>query len=136
MKKMLIALAPMALAGCMTWGGFEQNLTSLVGEPLDVAVSKLGYPNGERNVAGHHIYVWSSSSTGIVTMPQTSYGTATAFNSFGSTTAFGSTTTYVPMAVGYNCEIDLEVDMANRIRSYQYNGNIGGCMRYNRRLAQ
>lgn len=134
LKILASAALPVALAGCMTWSGFNEQLGGLVGEPLDLVIQRLGYPNGERQIAGHHVYIWSSNSTGIISMPQTTYGTATAFNRFGTTTAYGSSTSYVPMTVGYNCEILLEVDMSNRIRSYQYNGNIGGCSPYWRRL--
>jgi hypothetical protein len=136
MKRIAIFALPALLTGCMTWGGFQQNLGTLIGEPLDVAINRLGYPNAERQIAGHHVYVWSSNSTGVIAMPQTTYGTATAFNRFGTAHVVGNTTSFVPMAVGYNCEIDLEVDTADRIRSYQYNGNIGGCRGYNRRLSQ
>jgi hypothetical protein len=136
MKKIAILLAPVMLGGCMTWGGFQQNLGTLVGEPLDVAIAKLGYPSGERTIAGHHIYIWAANSTGIMSMPQTTFGTATATGPLGTTTAYGTSTAYVPVTVRANCKIELEVDISDRIKSFQYDGNRAGCIRFNRRLEQ
>lgn len=125
---------PFALSGCMTWGSFNERLTNLGGNSIDVAIDRLGYPSDERTIAGRHLFTWSTSSSGVVFMPQTSYSTATAYNRFGTTTATGTTTSYAPMPVSYGCQVILEVDGNNRITRYQYSGNIGGCQGYWRRL--
>jgi hypothetical protein len=133
---LLVAAVSTLVTGCMTWGGFQERLGGLIGEPIDTAIDHWGYPNGERTIAGHHIYVWASNSTGVITLPQTTYGTATAFSKYGTATAYGTSTTYVPMAVNYGCQIELEVDMENRITRYSYHGNRGGCMQYYRQLPE
>lgn len=134
MKKLALLTLPALLSGCMTWSAFGDSLQNLVGDPIDTAINKIGYPNAERTIAGHHIYTWASNATGVLTVPQTSFGTATAYGPAGSATAYGTSTTFAAMPVAYHCEIDLEVDMENRIQAYQFNGNVGGCMRYYRAL--
>jgi hypothetical protein len=132
------AVAPllMLLAGCITNQAFSERLNSLVGEPIDVAISKLGYPSGERQVAGHHIYIWSVDRNGTIFVPQQSYASGYATGPFGMTTYQATGTTMQAMPVNYACEIDIEVDIENRVQSGQFSGNQGGCRPFYSRLGQ
>jgi hypothetical protein len=130
-----IALA-VALTGCATWGQFDAGLHTLVGQPLSTATDVLGYPTGEREIAGLHLVQWGRSSQGFVpiTMPVHSYGTVSGPGGFGSFSSTSSQTSFVP--VHYNCSITLRVDSTNVVTGYNYEGNLGGCGSYIKRLNQ
>lgn len=130
----VFAFLTMPLAGCITNQAFSERLNTLVGEPIDEAISTFGYPSGERQVAGHHIYVWSVDRNGTIFVPQQSYANGYSTGPLGMTTYHATATTMQAIPVNYACEIDLEVDMANRIRSYQFSGNQGGCRPFYSRL--
>jgi hypothetical protein len=131
-----IAFLSLLLAGCITNQAFSERLNTLVGEPIDVAISKLGYPSSERQVAGRHLYVWSVDRNGTILVPQQSYANGYSTGPFGTTTYQATATTMQAMPVNYVCEIDFEVDMADRIRSFQFSGNQGGCRPFYSRLGQ
>ncbi len=61
-----------------------------------------------------------------------SFGTVNSSAGWGTFSGMTTQTSYVP--VNYNCSITLQVDISNRISGYEYNGNIGGCGGYIRRL--
>ena len=130
MRKIIISLAVLALSGCATWGQMEDGLASLQGKPLNVAVNTLGYPSGERTIAGRRLVVWSNQSRGVMFVPQTAttYGNV---NALGAAGTYNQTTSYssaVPL--DYQCEIVLEVGTNDIIQGYQYQGNLGGCNNY------
>ncbi|SIO71842.1 hypothetical protein SAMN05444172_8205 [Burkholderia sp. GAS332] len=85
-------------------------------------------------MAGHHIYVWSVDRNGTIFVPQQSYANGYSTGPLGTTTYHATATTMQAIPVNYACEIDLEVDMANRIRSFQFSGNQGGCRPFYSRL--
>jgi hypothetical protein len=129
-----VAILTMLFAGCITNQAFSERLNTLVGEPIDYAISKLGYPSGERQVAGHHIYVWSVDRNGTIFVPQQSYANGYSTGPLGTTTYHTTSTSMQAIPVNYACEIDLEVDMASRVRSFQFSGNQGGCRPFYSRL--
>lgn len=122
------------LTGCVTFGQMNQGLDALVGQPLDTAVNVLGYPSGERTIAGRHLVQWGRSAQGFMPVVNTAqtFGTVAANRGWGSYSGTTTSTSYVP--VSYNCSITLQVDMTDRVSGYQYNGNIGGCGAYIKRL--
>lgn len=50
------------------------------------------------------------------------------------TTYHATATTMRAVPVNYACEIDLEVDMENKVKSFQFSGNQGGCRPFYYRL--
>ncbi|MCY0855751.1 hypothetical protein [Cupriavidus sp. D39] len=134
MKRMAFLAAPLLLTACVTFGQMDDGLRKLSGRSIDDAISVLGYPDGERDIAGRHLYVWGNSSTSTVLMPQsqTTYGNVTSNRGYAnySSTSYSS----VPVAINQRCEIILEVDYAKRITKWQYQGNLGGCRPYIQRL--
>jgi hypothetical protein len=135
MRGCIVATAVAAtLTGCVTFGQMDKGLASLVGEPLDTAVNVLGYPSGERTIAGRHLVQWGRSSQGFMPVVNTaqSFGTVTANGGWGTYSGTTTSTSYVP--ISYNCSITVQVDTADRISGYQYNGNLGGCGAYIKRL--
>lgn len=134
MKRTVTALSAIILAGCATWGQFDEGLDALLNMPLSTAIDRLGYPSGERTVAGRRLVEWGRSTNGAMYMPTTAttYGTVNTNRGFGSYS--GTTTGGTFMPVNYNCNVTLEVDQDDIIRRYQYEGNLGGCERYIRAL--
>lgn len=131
MRKIVSLLAVAATtAGCATWGQFDEGLNALMNKPLSTAIEKLGYPSGERTIAGRRLVEWGRSQNTAMYMPTTTttYGTVNTNRGFG--TYSGTTTggTFIPM--NYNCTVILEVDQNDIVRRYQYEGNLGGCASY------
>ncbi|MDR8077848.1 hypothetical protein KPA96_19525 [Burkholderia cenocepacia] len=108
----------------------EKGLDALRNQPVSTAVQVLGYPAGEREVAGLKIVHWGRQQSGL--MPMTSFGQNSAFGTVGATpfgyTGSSTSTQYVPMH--FNCDIDLSIGPGGFIQGYQYAGNIGGCSPY------
>jgi len=59
MKRLIGFFVVLALEGCVTPGQFQDRLTALHGQPLSVAIDKLGLPTTEQTVAGLHLIRWS-----------------------------------------------------------------------------
>ncbi|WP_298356022.1 hypothetical protein [uncultured Litoreibacter sp.] len=132
--RLLIAFALTVLASCTTFEDIDDGLDVMRGQKIDTLISILGYPAGERTVAGRRLVVWNTDRTFTTTTPVTTYnsGNASAYGSGGYAYGnySGTSTTYVPTTVNYNCTILVEIDKSNRILSHQFEGNIGGCERY------
>jgi hypothetical protein len=127
---LLLGAAALGLGGCVT-EQLNQGLGFMVGQPIDYAVQRLGYPQGQSEMLGDTIYVWGTSRTAV--MPMTSTATTTGF--VGTTPIMGSqtSTTYVPM--NFNCTIQLAVGPDHIIKHWHWEGNLGGCARYAQALA-
>jgi hypothetical protein len=130
-KFVLLIVAAMGLSGCVS-DQMNQGLGFMVGQNIQYAVSRLGYPDDQRTMLGDTIYVWSTSRN--VNLPMTT--TSTTYGNVGTTPVYGTTmgTTYVP--ANFNCTIQLAVGADQTIKSWQWSGNMGGCMQYARRLSQ
>lgn len=96
-----------ATAGCAT-RQLTEGLTSLKGQPVSVAFTKLGYPTSEQTIAGHKVYVWSTDHFG----PDLSG----------------------PGLAEYNCKIRVIITDQNIISTWDWEGNEVGCQRYAERL--
>lgn len=87
-----------------------------------------GYPTGEREIAGKHLYYWNSSKVGYVPQTSNTRGNANMYaNSYGQAYGNGtynsSTTTYGGYSVTYYCNKTLEVNSDNQITNWQWDGN-------------
>lgn len=130
MKRILIVAAASLLAGCATWGQFDDGLRDLKGKPIGYAIDKLGYPKTEQVIAGRKLYRWGGMRSGVAYVPTTT----TTAGSIGTglsrvpvqTTTYGGT--YVPTEDG--CFITLEVDEKEIVRKWAYEGNLSGCEPY------
>ena len=112
-------------AGCAT-NRFDERLTGLLGYNIEVAVSRLGHPDGQRTVMGDTIYIWSSSPD--TSLPLTT--TATTTGMVGNTPVYGTTTATNRVPANFNCTIQIATNSAGSIKSYQWSGNESGCRRY------
>ncbi|WP_400083012.1 hypothetical protein [Yoonia sp. R78084] len=121
-------------AACTTFEDIDGGLDAFQGRSINDLISVIGFPEGERTVAGRKLVVWSSSQNVTTVTPVTTYssGTANAFGNsgYGFGSYSGTSTTYVPQTVNYNCTIMVEIDQNNRILGHNFEGNIGGCERY------
>ncbi|MCT9114719.1 hypothetical protein N6G02_01110 [Cupriavidus gilardii] len=109
-------------------------MSALVGEPLDTAIQVLGMPSGEQTIAGRRYIQWGRSSSGFVPISNTttSYGSFNTAYNFGTYSKTTTGTSYLP--VSYNCTVTVAVDSGEHIRQTQYEGNLGGCEPYIKRL--
>ncbi|CAN7419450.1 hypothetical protein [Paraburkholderia terricola] len=132
MKRTLIAaaVAVPALAGCVTFGQMDAGMQELQGRTIETAVRVLGYPSGERLVAGMRIVHWGQRTGGL--MPFTSVSQNSG-SGYAGTTSFGysgTTTTTQYMPVQYHCNIDLQISDAGLVVGGEFEGNLGGCSHY------
>jgi hypothetical protein len=124
MKRLLVALL---VAGCSSTVVLDRELPKLVGQPVDVAVQKLGMPTSEQTIMGRKVYVWSNTEQDVSLAP-----------AFGMTTMGGprtaQTTALVPVATSGTCIVRLAVDDRGIIRSAEHQGDSDACYRWSNRL--
>lgn len=125
-----LLVAMLALIGCTSFSVFDKELPKLVGQPIDVAVQKLGFPNSEQTIMGQKVYTWSTRQTGTSVVPTTSFTTAYV----GNTPVSATTTSYTTQDYSMSCVLRLIVDDKGIIRRYSYDGNNGACFTYSDRL--
>lgn len=125
--KRLLFLALLAISACATQQ-LDKGLRSLIGENIRMAVDRMGYPNGQREIMGDTVYVWSTNRN--VAFPVTNTTTSTGM--VGNTPYYGTTSTpsFVPMQ--FACTVQIATTPDGTIKSYQWEGNEGGCSRYAR----
>lgn len=129
--KIFALLAFFALASCQTFKDVEGGLNYLVGSHIKEAISVIGYPNNELNIAGDKVYVWQSSNSGSYTLPN--HSTNTGY--IGSTPFSYTEKTYETYQYNNNCEIRIITDQSDIIETWEYKGNQGGCTYYSKALA-
>lgn len=129
MKSNIIAVSlsiALIVSGCATFGQLEDGLNALVGRNEREAFNALGYPNAKQEVGGDVVYVWGRSNSGTLFIPQTALTTGYV----GTTPVYGTTTTNQAIAVNYNCTIKIAAGNDGVIRTWEYDGNLGGCGAY------
>lgn len=112
MRKITILWFAMgALAGCATQK-LNNGLQAMIGQPVQILVNEWGYPDSQREIMGATLYVWSNEG-GAMAVPL--YGGGV-------------------FAARLTCTVQVAVDKAGIITSYQWSGNNGGCAPLARRL--
>lgn len=53
--------AVLLLSGCVA-AGIGESMKKFNGRPVSELVAKLGFPTEERVIAGHKVYIWSTSN--------------------------------------------------------------------------
>lgn len=131
MKKPIAALVVFTgLTACTTFSNMETGLGALVGQDAHIAFNVLGYPSGKQEFGQETVYYWSISRSGTLIMPQTSTATGWA----GTTPVSVTSTQNQFVPVNYTCQIKLVANDSGVLTSWEYEGNIGGCQSYSRRL--
>jgi len=127
---LVIALAAIPI-GCSTFEDISKGLDHLVGRDINKAISILGYPDDERVIAGKTIYFWRNSRSSTSTIP--TYSTSTGY--IGGSKFSASTTGQSAVTTSLNCEIKIITGKSNKILTWEYNGNLGACRKYSKRLS-
>ncbi|AOB30377.1 hypothetical protein AKI39_06210 [Bordetella sp. H567] len=127
----ILVLGSCLLTGCMTsQQRFQQGLQTLHGQPLQMAMQRLGVPVGEENIAGMRVLVWSLNETRTDYVTQSTSASAGRYGGekpkeYGA--QFAITT---PVVLHAHCTVKLHVDHDNIVRGSGYDGNIKTCRRY------
>ncbi len=109
----------------------QEKMSTMIGRPASHVFAKLGLPDAEGKVAGRKFYVWGTQASGSYTLPQ--YNTGTIYNPYGGTSTY-SYTAYQQHSYNYFCKIRIFVDSKDRITTYDFEGNEGGCRRFSSQL--
>jgi hypothetical protein len=127
-KTLLSASAMLVLTGCVGDGPkvLDAGLTSLIGQPIQTAYDRLGYPKGSQNMNGDTFYIWSTNRN--VVMPV--YQTGTTTGSVGNTPFQVNTTMPGMIPMNFNCTIRVITGSDNIVKSWDYQGTTGGCQGY------
>lgn len=125
-----VLMAVLLVAGCTSFGVFDEKLPGYVGKPIDALVERIGYPNREQTIMGRKAYIWNTSEQYSSIVPTIS--TTTGY--VGSTPISTQTTAFSSSTDTLSCSIRVFVDSTNRITRYEYNGNNGTCFRYASKL--
>jgi hypothetical protein len=120
----LFALAP--LGGCAS-DQINTAPTSLVGENIQVAVRRLGYPDQKRDVLGATLYIWRSDN--VMAMPLANTTTTPRMVGVAPTMATYATTPE-------DCVLELGVDSNGTITTWRWSGEMIGCEAYVRELVR
>ena len=128
----IMFLSGALLAGCVTFGQLEEGLNALVGRHEREAFAALGYPDGKQEFSGETVYVWGRSHNTAMFLPQTS--TTTGY--VGTRPIYGTTTTTQVVPMNLNCTIKIVVGANSHIRTWEYEGNLGGCAPYINRVRE
>lgn len=126
----VIAAVPLAVSACATFGQLDDGLSALVGQNEEVAFQVLGYPSGQQQFGDTTVYVWGNSSSGAFIMPTTT----NTYGNVGLTPFSGSTYGSTVVPVSYQCTVKVMVSQQKVIKGYDYNGNLGGCSPYIKRV--
>ena len=130
MRAALILFSAMALSACATFSNMETGLNALIGQHINTVFARIGYPQGQMQIGNETVYAWGRSFS--VNMPQ--YNQANTTGRIGST-PYSATTGYTTYNnVEYQCNIKVIVGPDQIVRTWEFDGNIGGCDTYSRRL--
>jgi len=126
MIKRLVPIAVVALSGCATFSDIDKGMAALVGQPISAAEARLGVASSEQQVGGKHVYVWGRDFN--MSMPTTN--TSSVNGTVNGHYYRGTVTTTGSQQVNYNCTLRFITDQSDRIISYDWQGNLGGCYGY------
>lgn len=117
-KRFLSLTVTIFLAACSGGlGTMDGIMSSWQGASINEVITQWGYPDQEREIAGHKLYTWNYSKSGFIPAQTT----ATA-NTFGNTTYVTAHTTGGHAIYG-SCSRTLEVDKKDIVIATQWQGN-------------
>jgi hypothetical protein len=118
MRLIALAMTAAALLGCAT-ARLSNEVKPYVGRDFHELAARLGGPTGKRETTGDRVYVWSTTSEGVLPT--------------GSGTEGSRTST---ITVQHECTLEVTVSAENVIRSYQVDGSDAGCAAFLRHLSR
>ena len=110
---LLIPVSPFAYDSFM-----DKCMNSWVGYPLNSVIKKWGYPDSDKNIAGHKLYIWERSRT----VQNSSYETTKERKDSKGRTYYETYTSGGSTEVEY-CRRIIEVDENDNVTSGQWKGN-------------
>ena len=127
MRKIAAFAFAALLFGCDTVPkNINAGLRSFVGKDVHKVFAALGYPATQRTIAGDIIYTWSTNSNVPIDLPSVTTTTGNVNGAPFSATTMGTETTELQ----YRCAIQVITDSTNVVKTFQWEGNYGGCKRY------
>ena len=124
----LISLA--ALSSCVTMESAKPAMDAMKGKPISAAIDKLGYPDGQMNIAGKKVYVWNTNSTESYLVPDNTTTTTWVNGSPVHATSYGTRSESFEL----QCKLKVIASEADVIEKWEWEGNVGGCEVYAMRL--
>ena len=119
------------LSGCDS-AGTQDGLNALMENHISTAFDVIGYPDSKMKLDHNTVYVWGYSRNSTINMPQTSY-----HSGFAGDTYYSGTTTYnQPITINASSQIKVIANNAGYIQTWEAYGNEYGLQRYAARLKQ
>lgn len=103
MYRLILSTALVILGGCATTDSIDRNINKVSGKDINWLISKWGYPDEEKIIAGKKLYVWEGGSDTIV-LP---------FSQESFTT--------------HTCHREVEIGKDDKVIGYNWSGNIMAC---------
>lgn len=120
MKKSMMIFA-FLLFGC-SGEVIQENMNSMVGGHVNIAIAKLGIPEHEGEIRGGKYYLWDVSNSGSYSIPNTTYVGTTPIITYSNT------------SFHHHCKIRVFVNQQDIITTFDFEGNEGGCQHIAARL--
>lgn len=115
----------LSVAACSYTGDVDAGLNGLMGKPIDAAIAKLGYPDGQVELKDRIVYTWNDGYSGSYTTNDTS----TSYQHINGQLTAVTVTTPVTQNYSHQCEIRIVTDRKGVIRDWERTGD-WGCANY------
>lgn len=135
MKGMFLLFSLLLLSACVT-DQLDNGFARLRGQPLSVAIDRLGVPTSERTLAGRHVYTWTTSQMVSTYQPSSTVSTVKVPTGTGKSTYSGTSIGGTTVQTNATCKIDIEVDSREIIRNASYDGEVRACGIYAQALSR
>lgn len=119
-----LMLGVIAVAGCAV-NQLNTRLPSFVGHHVNELVAAWGYPTDAGQFMNDVVFIWDSSQSGVMALPQS----ATTRALIGTTPLTATTSGLAFVPVTYSCRIQVGTDARGLIKTFHVEGD-EGCQRY------
>ena len=130
MKKSIFALLSIILVTACASKRLNEGLPHLVGYPISHAISFLGYPQSQQEIAGKKVYTWSNKRQVTTSRTVRTPISGTTYGMGGGTYYHGYATSEVPQTINYECTIRLIANQKDIVQKWDWSGNELGCRQY------
>jgi hypothetical protein len=114
-----VAFSAALLGGCGL--SMDKSLKPMVGQNVEVAVAKLGYPDRQLTTPGDTYYLWSTQTEHSALMFHSTGGGMTGRVGGDPVAMSAYANAVAPIAA--TCNIQMAVDTTNTIQRYAWQGN-------------
>jgi len=126
MRRWLLVMVFLVMAGCTSFSVLEQEFPKFKGKPVSNLVDRWGYPNAEQSIMGRKVYIWSTSGSYPSTTPTITTGYVGSVPVTITNTTLAST--------NQSCTVRVFVDAQDIVTAGDYDGNNGACFYFSDRL--